>query len=310
MTYLKSKTRLYRVSMGMALLLLLNCLGLHPVLAAPLNVVTTTASLGALVREVGGTAVSVRVLAAPDRDAHYLDARPSFIAALRRADLLVEIGAGLEEGWLPAATRGAANPVLNPGRLGHFRAADFVELRRSITQDGPNLGHVHAEGNPHFNVDPKRMATLGYALARRLGELHPQEAEHFMRRAENASERLRETAVMLAAQVVPGQQLVVYHEDLDYLEEWLPVTIVGYLEPVPGIPPTARHLHGLVDRLNTSHGRILHAQFQPAAGARFLERELGWPIAAVPLDPPMDATLDGYLALLAIWAASLEQSEE
>jgi zinc/manganese transport system substrate-binding protein len=303
----RTPSGLWRYAMLLVLLVLGDLVGAA---AAPLNVVTTTSSLGALAREVGGPTVSVTVLAPPDRDVHNLDARPSFMAALRRADLLVEIGAGLEEGWLPAALRGAANPALNPGRPGHFRAADVLELRRSITQDGLNLGHVHAEGNPHFNVDPLRMATLGRALARRLGELRPEEADRFARRAEDAAERLAETARILAARVRPGQQALVYHEDLDYLEEWLPVEIVGYLEPTPGIPPTARHLHGLVERLNGLQGRVVHANFQPAAGAQFLERELDWPIAAVPLDPPMDATLDDYLALMAIWARSFEQHAE
>lgn len=276
-----------------------------PSTAGELNVVATTSSVGALAREIGAEAVSVRVLAPPDRDAHYLDARPSFMAALRRADLLLEMGAGLEEGWLPAAVRGAANPSINSGRPGRFIAAEFLHLRRSITMDEPGMGHVHAEGNPHFNSDPLRMAEVAVALGKRLAELMPERAEHFDTRARQTADQLVQRATELAAQL-PERRIVVYHEDLDYLEEWLPVTVVGYLEPSPGVPPTARHLRRLVEELQNTEGNILHAVFQPDRGARFLEHHLGWPRAAVPLDPPIDAALDGYLELMATWVDALQ----
>lgn len=303
----KTRTRMTRTLATLASVVLLTLLLLPSQAAAGLNIVATTSTLGVLAREIGGDETEVRVLAPPDRDAHYLDARPSFMAALRRADMLLEIGAGLEEGWLPAAQSGARNRAINSGQPGHFRAADMIELRRSITMDGPNMGHVHEEGNPHFNADPLRMAEIALALAERMGELRPEHATTFTERAERTAERLREHAKALAEQVEPGQRIVVYHEDLDYLEEWLPVEIVGYLEPAPGIPPTARHLRSLVSDLEGTEGTVLYAAFQPARGAEFLERHLGWPTHAVALEPPADTALDGYLELMTTWAETLPQ---
>jgi zinc/manganese transport system substrate-binding protein len=281
---------------------------LPPSLSAsqPLNVVATTPSLGMLARAVGGGDVVVRVLAPPDRDPHALDARPSFMAAARRAHLLLEVGAGLEEGWLPAVAAGAANPAIHEGRPGRFRAADGLTLRPSMTVDSPNVGHVHAEGNPHFNLDPLRMAELAVALGERLAELMPERAEQFRARAEAAAERLRAHAAALAARVAPGQGYVAYHEDLDYLQAWLPVEVLGYLEPVPGVPPAARHLRRLVDGLEGRQGRVLHAVYQPSRGGDFLERALGWPVHALALEPAVDAGLDDYLALMNTWVAPFE----
>ncbi|WP_245795251.1 metal ABC transporter substrate-binding protein [Thioalkalivibrio denitrificans] len=271
--------------------------------AQPLEVVATTPSLGMLARAVGGDQVRVRVLAPDDRDPHYLDARPSYMAAVRRADLLLEMGAGLEEGWLPAVLSGAANPAVNEGRRGHFRASDTLSLRRSVTMDGPNVGHVHAEGNPHFNIDPLRMAVLADALAKRMGQLRTEKADYFLARSEDAAQRLRQHARALADRIPADRQFVAYHEDLDYLEEWLPVKVLGYLEPVPGVPPTARHLRRLVRDLEGREGRVLHARYQPSRGAGFLQRHLGWDIHAVSLEPPVDADLEGYLELMSQWAA-------
>lgn len=303
----KARSRIDRLLTAIALVLL-TMLVLWPVQAAAgLNIVATTSSLGVLAREIGGDETEVRVLAPPDRDAHYLDARPSFMAALRRADMLLEMGAGLEEGWLPAAQRGAGNPDINSGRPGHFRAADMIELRRSITLDGPNLGHMHAEGNPHFQGDPLRLADVALALAERMGQLRPGQANVFLERAQTVASRLREHAHLLAEQVEPQQRIVLYHEDLGYLQEWLPVEVVGYLEPAPGIPPSARHLQTLVADLKGTEGTVLYAIFQPERGARFLERHLDWPSHAVPLDPPADGGLDGYLELMTIWAEALIQ---
>ena len=307
MSHRKTRIRMTRTFATLASVVLLGLLLLPSQAAAGLNIVATTSSLGALAREIGGDETEVRVLAPPDRDAHYLDARPSFMAALRRADMLLEIGAGLEEGWLPAAQRGANNRAINSGQPGHFRSADMIELRRSITLDGPNMGHVHEEGNPHFNADPLRMAEIAIALGDRMGQLRPDHADTIMERAESTAERLRNHAKTLAEKVVPDQRIVVYHEDLDYLEEWLPVEIVGYLEPAPGIPPTARHLRSLVSDLEDTEGTVLYAGFQPARGAEFLERNLGWPSHAVPLDPPADSSLDGYLELMSTWAQALPQ---
>ncbi|MFN2349348.1 MAG: metal ABC transporter substrate-binding protein [Thioalkalivibrio sp.] len=289
-------------------LILLVLLPVTPALAQPLQVVATTPSLGMLARAVGDDQVQVRVLAPADRDPHYLDARPSYMAQLRRADLLLEIGAGLEEGWLPAAVRGAANPAINSGRPGHFRAADHLTLRASITVEGPNLGHVHGEGNPHFNLDPLRMASLAVALGERLGELRPAQAGVIRARAAEVATGLRAHAEALAATVKPGQGFVAYHEDLDYLTEWLPVQGLGYLEPVPGLPPTARHLSALVDGMQGRDGRVLHAVYQPARGGEFLQRHLGWPVHRVSLEPPMDADLEDYLRLMETWVAAFERS--
>lgn len=288
--------KLPRILLALAAVLLL----VQPAFAG-LQIVATTPSLGMLANEIGGDQVTVRVLAPADRDVHYLDARPSYMAAMRRADLLLHIGAGLEAGWLPAALSGAANPAINQGRPGDFRAANFVSLRQSKTVQGPNMGHVHAEGNPHFTIDPQRLALLGEALAQRMGQLQPAQADLFAEQAARLADRLNAEAERLAAQVRPGQDYVAYHEDLDYLSEWLPVKVVGYLEPVPGIPPTARHLRELTAQLEDTQGHVLFAIFQPERGARYLQERLGWSVNPLPLEPAQP-TLDSYLALMAQWA--------
>ena len=143
--------------------------------AAELRVVATTSSMAMLVREVGGAAITITTLAPPDRDPHYLLARPSMVVALRRADLVVAVGADLEVGWLPAAIQGASNPRILPGQPGYFEGAAHIALLETGQVADRSRGDVHPMGNPHFYTDPERMATIGIALAARLGALDPRE---------------------------------------------------------------------------------------------------------------------------------------
>jgi zinc/manganese transport system substrate-binding protein len=275
---------------------------------AQLNVVATTSNMGLLSRTVGGDQVRVTVLVPPDRDAHYLEARPTMMAALRRADLLVAVGAELEVGWLPAALRGANNPVVLPGRIGYFEGAAQIELIETDVQADRAAGDVHPEGNPHFYTDPVRLAEVGVALARRLGEIDPANAERYVANAERFSAAVvqRLPAWLTRARDAPG--VVAYHRDVNYLFERLGVTMLGYVEPLPGIPPTASHLADLIRQLDGQRGLIAHLPFQPARGPEFLARELGWRVVRLPSNVGLDARADDYFALIDQWVDAIASS--
>jgi zinc/manganese transport system substrate-binding protein len=272
---------------------------------ARLNVVATTSSMGMLVRTVGGDAVEVTVLAPPDRDAHYLQARPGMMIALRRADLLVAVGAELEVGWLPAALQGAANPRILPGRAGYFEAAAQVPLiDRDIPADRA-LGDVHPLGNPHVNMDPWRMAAAGRRLAAHLSVLAPDRTDDFAARAEAFAALVDERLPAWRALVADVPGVVLFHKEANYLMALLEVPVLGYIEPLPGIPPSAAHLQGLVEKLRGRQGIVMRIEYQPPQGPAFVGRALGWPVVALPLDPPLSAGAEEYLALIDRWVEAV-----
>lgn len=275
---------------------------------ATVEVVATTSSMGMLARTVGGDAVSVRVLAPPDRDAHYLQARPSMMAALRRADLVVAVGAELEVGWLPAALQGAANPAVHPGHPGYFEAAAQVEL---IGVGGPAdraLGDVHPTGNPHVNMDPVRMAQAARALAERLARFDEANAERFHANAETFARRVEQRVPAWQEQVREAPGVVLYHEDAAYLIDRLGVPVLGFVEPLPGIPPTARHLRALVRELEGRDGVVIRASHHPERGPRFIAEQLSWNLHVLPLDPPLDADSETYLELIDRWVRAMAEA--
>ncbi len=272
-----------------------------PLVQAQINVSATTSSMAMLVREVGGEAVSVTELAPPDRDAHFLVARPSIMAALRRADLLVAVGAELEIGWLPAAIQGANNRNVYPGQRGYFEAAAHIELLEVGGPADRSLGDVHPDGNPHFHLDPVRMGQIALALAEHLAGFEPARGDYFRSNAERfvamVEERLPQWRERAAG--VPG--ILEYHDDVIYLAELLDVPVHGAIEPLPGIPPSARHLRDLVTQMQGRQGVIIYMLYQPERGPRFMAEQLGWPLVRLSLEPPLGATAEDYFSLLDSW---------
>ena len=269
--------------------------------SAALNVVATTSSMGVLVKAVGGDAVRLTVLAPPDRDVHVLQARPNMMVALRNAGLLVAVGAELEVGWLPAALKGAGNGGVLPGSPGYFEAAAQVPLLEGGRAADRAQGDVHPMGNPHVYMDPERMARVAAALAERLATLDPAGASSYRSGATAFAKAVDARVPAWKAKAAGAGGIVAFHKDVVYLAALLGVPVAGYVEPLPGIPPTAAHLSDLTTRLKGKKGVILYTDFQPGKGPEFLSRNLGWPQVRLPLEPPVGATAEEYLKLIDRW---------
>lgn len=274
---------------------------------AAIPVVATTTSAEMLLREIGGNSVSITTLAPPDRDAHTLQVKPSMMRALRSAQLVVAMGAELEQGWLPLAISSAANPAVLPGRDGYFEIAAQVSLldAKGAAAADRAKGDVHPMGNPHVQMDPVRMAEAGVALAERLAKFDASHATDFRQRAQAFRQAVNARLLSWKQQVAGAPGAVMYHKDGDYLMARLGMPILGYVEPLPGIPPTATHLAGLVNRLRGSHGVILHTVYQSNAGIHTLAKQLGWQTYALPLDPGAGADGNAYFSLIDSWVSAL-----
>ena len=269
------------------------------------NVVATTSSMGMLARTVGGDAVKVTVLSPPDRDAHHVLAKPSMMVAMRRADLFLAVGAELEVGWLPAALQGASNPRILPGQPGYFEGAAQIDLIETGQSADRSRGDVHPMGNPHYYMDPDRMARVARALAERLGALDPPNAAKFRANAEAFGKEAAERTARWKQQAAGAPGVVFYHKDGNYLASLLNVPILGFVEPLPGIPPTAAHLKSMVEGLKGKKGVILYNTYHSADGPSFLSRNLGWPAKRLQLEPPLEANGKAYLDHLEQWVAAV-----
>jgi len=265
------------------LLLALLCTPL-PALAA-LNVFACEPEWAALAQELGGDKVSVVSATTARQDPHHIEARPSLIARMRSADLVVCSGSELEIGWLPLLLTQSGNARVQPGTPGYLEASRYVvrlEVPRVLDR---SMGDVHPGGNPHIHTDPRNIAKVAAVLAQRLAELdganaasYRARAESFDKRWQGAIRRWEEQAVSLK-----GMPIVEHHKDFTYLVQWLGLREVGNLEPRPGIPPSTAHLAELVQQMKQAPAkRIVYSSYNDPKAAAFLSQRTGIPSVMLP----------------------------
>ena len=251
---------------------------------AALRVLACEPEWAALTRELAGDLAEVDAATTALQDPHRIEARPSLLAKARRADLLVCTGAELEAGWLPLLQREAGNGRIQPGQPGYFEASAQVPLLERPTRLDRAQGDIHAAGNPHVQLDPRRVAHIAAALTQRLAQLDPANANRYAERNADFQSRWQAAVTRWQAQGAPlkGAAVVVHHKSFSYLADWLGLVVVGDLEPRPGVEPSAAHLAELLESLKTRPARaVLRAAYMSAGTSQWLADKAG--IAAVEL---------------------------
>jgi zinc/manganese transport system substrate-binding protein len=239
----------------------------------------------ALAQELGGEKVSVFTATTALQDPHHIEARPSLIARLRQADLLVCTGAELEAGWLPVLLRQSGNARVQPGRPGYFEAANHVRMLEIPARLDRAEGDVHAAGNPHIQTDPRNIGVVATALARRLAEIDPAGANHYQARHRDFAQRWNTAIKRWEQQAAPlrGVRIVVQHKGFPYLENWLGLSEVTALEPRPGLEPTSGHLAELLEKLRREPAQmILRAAYHDGRASEWLAERAGIPVVVLP----------------------------
>jgi len=240
----------------------------------------------ALAIELGGDNIEVSSATNALQDPHYIQARPSLISKVGRADLIVCSGAQLEIGWLPMLLRKGNNPDVMPGSAGFLEASAFVK-RLDINQNTDRAkGDVHPQGNPHIQTNPHNILLVARAMTERMVQLDAGNAESYRRNLEDFSQRWS-TAMEgweKRAAVLRGKSVIAHHKSWVYLEDWLGLIEVATLEPISGIPPTANHLGSLLDRFGDNGADfIIRAPFQSDKPSMWLSERTGIPAVLLPL---------------------------
>ena len=223
-----------------------------PARAAGLKVVTTTQDLESIVKEVGGDKVETESLAKGYQDPHFVEAKPSFILKLNRADLLVVVGRELEIGWLPALINQARNAKVQPGSNGYLDASATAKILDVPTGAVTRAeGDVHPQGNPHYWLDPGNGRRIAKAIQNKLSQLAPADAAVFAQREADFERRLIEAEQRWKTAMAPykGLKVVTYHRSWPNFVDAFGLDVVGYVEPKPGIPPSPSHTLQLIQQM-------------------------------------------------------------
>lgn len=240
---------------------------------AALNVLATVPEWGALARELGGDKVSVTVATSAMQDPHHVEAKPSLIARARNADLIVATGAELEAGWLPMVVQQAGNSKVRAGQPGYFEAASVVPMLEKPARLDRAEGDVHASGNPHVQTDPRNIARVAVALAARLAQVDPANADYYRTRQTAFSDRWAAAIARWEKDAAPlrGVRVIVQHKGFPYLLDWLGMREAGALEPKPGVEPTTSHLAEILALLKSQPIRmVIRAAYQDDRPSQWL----------------------------------------
>ena len=217
--------------------------------ASKLSVVTATTDLAALVQEIGGDRVEVDSIARGYQDPHFVEAKPSFLLKLRKADLLVIVGLELEIGWLPPLIQQSGNPKIQVGASGYLDASRFARILEIPTGQVTRAeGDVHPLGNPHYWLDPENGLRIAKGIQTKLSEMHSSDADYFAQRYTAFEQRLKQADQQWLSEMKPyaGRKIVTYHRSWPNFAEHFHLDVDGYVEPRPGIPPSPQHTVELI----------------------------------------------------------------
>ncbi len=258
---------------------------------AKLKVFACEPEWGSLVAELAGDKVDLDVATTALQDVHVIEAKPSLIAKVRSADLAVCTGAGLEVGWLPQLVRQSGNTRIASGPGSFMAAAQVKTLEKPTALDRAN-GDVHPDGNPHVQMDPRRVLIVARRLGERLAELDPANAATYKARGADFEQRWLAAMAKWKNEAAPlrGRNVVVHHISWVYLLDWLGMKQIGALEPKPGVPPTAAHMSQLVATTKSSDTlAIIRAAYQDPKPADWLSQRTGVPAVTLPFSVGGDA---------------------
>jgi zinc/manganese transport system substrate-binding protein len=250
-----------------------------------LEIFSTVPEWAALAKEIGGDKVSVFSATHGLQDPHHVEARPSLIAKVRRADLVIATGAELEVGWLPVVLRESGNAQVQPGQPGYFEAAEHVRMLDVPGRLDRADGDVHAAGNPHIQTDPRNFLKVGAAIAERLAGIDAANATTYRDGYAAFAGKWRTALARWEKEAAPlkGVPVVVQHKSWVYLIDWLGMREVAALEPKPGVEPSAAYLGRLVEQTAASRPRlILRAAYNNPRPAEWYSAQAKVPVAVLP----------------------------
>lgn len=266
---------------------------------AAVKVVATLPWIGSLAKEIGGDRVEVATLIKPSQDPHYAEAKPSMILAARKADILIYTGLDLEIGYLPRIIESANNPKIQPGRPGSLDCSRFVEtIERSSSVDR-GMGDVHPLGNPHYHFSPKNIAGVVDGIAEALSGIDAGNSTLYQANLQSFRARMKEKEREWSSKQLKGKKYVAYHRLLEYLAREYGFEIAGYIEPKPGIPPSAAHIAGMVQTIKkTRPHAIVSTEIAGKKEAASLSQMTGVKAVIVPHDVGATASTRDWFSLI------------
>ena len=276
-------------------------LGATPAHAAKIRVVVTLTDLADFTRNLGGDLVEVKSLATGVEDTHGVPMKPSFVPLLNRADLVVLIGLDCEHAFLPALLEASKNPRIQPGKPGYVECSKGIIPLDVPKSTDHSEGDVHAEGNPHYTLDPVLAKVAINNIYKALVAAAPEHKTEFTRNRDVYLAKLNAKIAEWEKEIRPlkGTKFVSYHEHWLYFAERFGMKYYGTIELKPGVDPTPRHIQDLVAEMKADHVPLVvrEPQFPEKAPKRVAEMA-GATLVTLPIMPGGAPNTETYIKMM------------
>jgi zinc/manganese transport system substrate-binding protein len=253
---------------------------------AQLKVVTSTTDLYDIATEVGGNHIKATHISEGYQDPHFVEAKPSFILQLRNADVFAFVGLDLEIGWMPLLLQGARNSRIRQGGSGHFDGSRYIGVLDVPTGNvDRSQGDVHPLGNPHYWLDPENSRRIAKAFEDRFAKLDPKNEADYERGRKNFEAKLNAAEKAWQPQLakIKGKPVVAWHTSWNYFAEYTGMNIVAFMEPKPGVPPSAPHLAQVIATIKRTGAKVIIMEpFYDRKIGEFVARQTGARLLILP----------------------------
>jgi len=271
------------------------------------KVVATLPWIGSIINDIGKEKVEVTVLVKSNQDPHQIEAKPGMILQTRKADILAYNGLDLEIGYLPVLIESSRNPKIQAGKPGNLDCSQYVTpIEKSLSADR-SMGDVHPFGNPHYHLSPKNILKAAEGISERLSAIDPANADFYRANLVSFREKLKEKQKLWSIKQLKGKRVVAYHKMFEYLAAEFGFEIIGYLEPKPGIPPSAGHIEKLIGIMQKAKPEaILTTAYYGRKEAQFISQKTGVSVITVPHDVGAAEKAKDWFTLMDHVLATLE----
>lgn len=247
--------------------------GFAPLYAAPVKIAAALPDIGSIASYIGGDKVEVFAIGKNNSNPHAVEVLPSYMIKVSRVAIYLKVGLALDQ-WSDAIIDGSRN-----SRLLTVDCSNGIKvLQKPTGKVDASMGDVHPDGNPHYWLDPSNGVVIAGNVLAALKKTDPSNSayyeKNFGRFKEETEKRVAGWKAGMAK--LSGRKIITYHSSWIYFASAFGMDIAASVEPLPGIPPTAKHLAELVDIIKREGITILLQEaYFPGDAPRFLERQTG-----------------------------------
>lgn len=270
--------------------------------AQNLRLVATTGDLASLAKAVTGELAQVETIIPPAVDPEGFEPRPSDLARLKGASIVVRVGLGYDH-WLDKLLSMHGDGAVNRGGAGYVDASfgiPLLEVKGSSIDPANRDGHAHGIANPHYWLDPANAEAITGAIAEAAIRVAPGMTEKVIANREHFLARLKTRLADWEQLLAPHRaaRLIAYHNTWPYFARRFRLNIVDVVESKEGVSPSPARLAALAATIREQKIRVIvHEPFEPEEASQLLARRTG--AIVVKLAPSVGSlsAASGYVAL-------------